>query len=127
MVRKVLACLLVGFLLASCDSYTTDMEGKWQLERIESESGISQVDTVWYNFQTSLFQYQIYDQSTRSYRTSDGFNTYEKDKLVLRLFSENILPYTDWNTSVRDFIVEKKNRNALILSSEGKKYYFRRF
>ncbi|HBK28997.1 MAG TPA: hypothetical protein DDZ04_04080 [Parabacteroides sp.] len=127
MVRKVLACLLVGFLLTSCDSYTTDMEGKWQLERIESESGISQVDTVWYNFQTSLFQYQIYDQSTRSYRTSDGFNTYEKDKLVLRLFSENILPYTDWNTSVRDFIVEKKNRNALILSSEGKKYYFRRF
>ena len=127
MVRKVLACLLVGFLLTSCDSYTTDMEGKWQLERIESESGISQVDTVWYNFQTSLFQYQIYDQSTRSYRTSDGFNTYEKDKLVLRLFSENILPYNDWNTSVRDFIVEKKNRNALILSSEGKKYYFRRF
>lgn len=127
MVRNVLMCLFIGFLLASCDSYTTEMEGKWQLERIESDNEISQVDTVWYNFQTSLFQYQIYDRKIGSYWTSQGFNTYEKNKLVLQLFSEKILPYTDWDSTVRDFTVEKKSHNRLILSSEGKKYYFRRF
>ena len=127
MIKKVLTCLFASFLLTACDSYTTDLEGKWQLERIESGNQISQVDTVWYNFQTSLFQYQLYNTTTQAYKTADGFNTYEKGKLVLQLFSEGILPYTDWTSRERDFSVEIKGHNTLILSSEGKKYYFRRY
>ena len=74
--------------LGACDTMTTNLEGKWQLNQIESEGNVATVDTVWYNFQTTLFQYQIYDRSSDSYRYSYGYNFYEGDQLTLQLLSD---------------------------------------
>ena len=35
--------------LGACDTMTTNLEGKWQLNQIESEGNVATVDTVWYN------------------------------------------------------------------------------
>lgn len=126
----IAASILLG--LSACDTMTTDLEGKWQLNQIESAGNTVTVDTVWYNFQTTLFQYQIYDCASDSYRYSNGYNFYEGDQLKLQLLSDphpvqEFLPYTDWSEATRDFTVEKVSNKQLILSSEGKRYIFKKY
>ncbi len=126
----VIVCAL--YILSGCNKMNTDLEGKWQLNRIESNGDVSVVDTVWYNFQTSLFQYQIYKPGEDVYIHQLGFNYYDDDKLSLELISDprpvkNFLIYTDWTETKRDFIVEKVGNKELILECQGKRYYFKKF
>ncbi len=132
MKKRLIIAASVLIALSACDTMSTDLEGKWQLNQIECGGEISAVDTVWYNFQTTLFQYQIYDRSSDRYRYSYGYNFYEGDQLKLQLLSDphpvgEFLPYTDWHEVTRNFCVEKVTHKQLILSSEGKKYIFKKF
>ena len=128
----LLISLLAIFLWSACDSHTTEFEGKWQLTEIECAGDVTPVDTVWYNFQTSLFQYQIYDRTTDQYLAVHGYHTYENGILSLDLFQStederNFLERTDWNSAQRSFSVEEISREKLILSDDGKRYIFRKF
>lgn len=127
-----LGSLLAGFLWNACDSYTTEFEGKWQLTEVESAGVVTSVDTVWYNFQTSLFQYQIYDRATDQYLAVHGYHTYEDGILSLDLFQSteaerDFLMRTDWNSAQRSFSVDEISRKKLVLSDDGKRYIFRKF
>ena len=128
----LLISLLAIFLWSACDSHTTEFEGKWQLAEIECAGDVTPVDTVWYNFQTSLFQYQIYDRTTDQYLAVHGYHTYENGILSLDLFQStederNFLERTDWDSAQRSFSVEEISREKLILSDDGKRYIFRKF
>lgn len=128
----LLSPLLAIFLWSACDSHTTEFEGKWQLAEIEYAGNVTPVDTVWYNFQTSLFQYQIYDRTTDQYLAVHGYHTYENGILSLDLFQStederNFLERTDWDSAQRSFSVEEISREKLILSDDGKRYIFRKF
>lgn len=128
----LLLSLLAIFLWSACDSHTTEFEGKWQLAEIECAGDVTPVDTVWYNFQTSLFQYQIYDRTTDQYLAVHGYHTYENGILSLDLFQStederNFLERTDWDSAQRSFSVEEISREKLILSDDGKRYIFRKF
>jgi len=128
----LLLSLLAIFLWSACDSHTTEFEGKWQLAEIEYAGNVTPVDTVWYNFQTSLFQYQIYDRTTDQYLAVHGYHTYENGILSLDLFQStederNFLERTDWDSAQRSFSVEEISREKLILSDDGKRYIFRKF
>ena len=131
----LLGSLLAGFLWNACDSYTTEFEGKWQLTEVESAGVVTSVDTVWYNFQTSLlslFQYQIYDRATDQYLAVHGYHTYEDGILSLDLFQSteaerDFLMRTDWDSAQRSFSVDEISRKKLILSDDGKRYIFRKF
>lgn len=128
----LLLSLLAIFLWSACDSHTTEFEGKWQLAEIEYAGNVTPVDTVWYNFQTSLFQYQIYDRTTDQYLAVHGYHTYENGILSLDLFQStederNFLERTDWDSAQRSFSVEEICREKLILSDDGKRYIFRKF
>ncbi|RHJ91809.1 hypothetical protein DW095_09335 [Bacteroides sp. AM07-16] len=127
----IAVCLL---LLAACsDDIYDKLDGKWQLQQVEENGIVQNVDTIYYNFQTSLFMYQIYDPGLDDYRQSFGFNTKEGDnKLLIELTSnpkpvESFLKYTDWPTPQKVFIIEKADRKKLILESDGKRYIFRKF
>ena len=118
--------------LGACDTMTTNLEGKWQLNQIESEGNVATVDTVWYNFQTTLFQYQIYDRATDQYLAVHGYHTYEDGILSLDLFQSteaerDFLMRTDWDSAQRSFSVDEISRKKLILSDDGKRYIFRKF
>lgn len=128
----LLISLLAIFLWSACDSHTTEFEGKWQLAEIEYAGNVTPVDTVWYNFQTSLFQYQIYDRTTDQYLAVHGYHTYENGIFSLDLFQStederNFLERTDWDSAQRSFSVEEISREKLILSDDGKRYIFRKF
>jgi len=130
-----LACSLL-FLFA-CDKIfwqvsgkEADLQGKWQMD---------DADTVYYNFQKSLFQYQIY-------RTKDvmsgvfGYYYLRGDTgIELRLlreyanFSLNHLGWdtlrsaTGQDTICKEFKIEKFTKKQLILYSNNREMSFRKF
>lgn len=121
-------------LLAACSNDVYDkLEGKWQIQQVEENGIVQNIDTIYYNFQTSLFMLQIYDPARDYFRHSYGFNTKEGDnKLLLELTSNpgpvsDFLKYTDWTSPQRMFTIEKVDHSKLILESEGKRYTFRKF
>jgi hypothetical protein len=119
---------------ASCSSDIGDrLEGKWQMREIEVDGKVQKVDTIYYNFQTSLFMYQIYRPANDTYGHCYGFKMMEtKNQVLLELtdYSVNVSKFllqTDWESPSRRFIVEEVTEKRLVLKSDGKRYTFRRF
>lgn len=137
MIKRIIVALLAGmFVLASCSKDDNDkLEGKWQLRQMEADGVTIEVDTVFYNFQTSLFRYQIYVPETDGMRYQYGYKDLEEEnRLVLELTTvdptypaEDFLRYTDWKSVKESFIIEKLTGTKLILRREGKRYIFRKF
>lgn len=120
-------------LIACGDSLERHLEGKWQLKTVEQNGQVETVDTVWYNFQNSLFEYQIYVPAVDSVRNMYGYKTLADDRhLELELVShfitiKDFLPLTDWSSYKRTFQIEESTGSRLILSSEGKTYTFKKY
>lgn len=136
--KRVIAAMVCSLLLmTSCSKDAEDkLLGKWQLKEVIDPNGdMQKVDTVWYNFQTSVFMYQIYDPSREDYdyRKSYGYNRVEEEnRLWIQLIGdpqpvEEFLKYTDWPSYQRTFIIEKLTGKELVLSSDNKQYIFRKF
>ena len=119
-------------LIACGDSLERQLEGKWQLKTVEQNGQIETVDTVWYNFQNSLFEYQVYVPAIDSVRNMYGYKTLVDDQhLELELVSyfitiKDFLPLTDWSSPKRTFQIEESSGSRLTLSSEGKTYTFKK-
>ena len=133
-VLKIGIGITLAVTLAACGKENESaLEGKWQLKTVETDGLARKVDTVWYNFQTSLFEYQMYDPTTDTYRWNYGFNTLNADgTLELELIHygkplEEFLPYTDWTSPKRTFTIEHASSGKLILSDNGKTYSFEKF
>jgi hypothetical protein len=127
---------IAGFLsiclagLVACSKDMDDkLDGKWQIQQIEANGNVQKIDTIFYNFQTSLFLYQIYDVRTNGYPGRYGFKTMKGDnELLLQLeTSDDFLKQTDWTSKERTFTIEKVTGKELILTGEGKRYTFRKF
>lgn len=133
MVRNILIAFCV-ILLASCSKDTgSKLFGKWQLQKVETSGDVQNVDTVYFNFEHSLFMYQVYVTEIDSFRHQYGYNTLEGEKtLLLELENDptpisKFLPYTDWDSAKQTYTIEKLESKQLILSREGKTYTFRKF
>ena len=133
MVRNILIAFCV-ILFVSCSKDTeSKLFGKWQLQKVETSGDVQNVDTVYFNFEHSLFMYQVYVAKTNSFRHQYGYNALEGEKtLLLELENDpgpvsKFLPYTDWNSAKQTYTIDKLNTKQLILSCEGKTYTFRKF
>lgn len=131
---KNLVIAVCLFLFASCSNdLETKLNGKWQLQQVEADGNVQHVDTIFFNFQHSLFMFQISNPVTKAEHVSFGFNTIEGDnQLILELTDNpspvsNFLQYTDWTSGTRTYTIEKSTRKELILFSEDKRYTFRKF
>ena len=128
--RYAIAICVIAGLMACDNTLDSQLEGKWQLKAVEQAGQIESVDTVWYNFQTSLFEYQVYIPAIDSVRNMYGYKTVIDDQhLELELVSyfitiKDFLPLTDWCSPKRNFQIEKVTSSDLVLSSEGKTYRF---
>ena len=59
MVRNILIAFCV-ILFVSCSKDTeSKLFGKWQLQKVEASGDVQNVDTVYFNFELSLFIYQV--------------------------------------------------------------------
>lgn len=130
----VAACAVA--VLTACQKVTHTLEGKWQLSAVEADGRVSEVDTVWYNFQTSLFEYQVYIPATGEYLRKFGYKTLSDDetRLDLELIEDynkpplkEFLRRTDWSAAKRSFTIEESSVTRLVLSGDGKRYTFKRF
>ena len=130
---RVMVLLVSLFLLASCDKPERQLEGKWLLKEVEENGVVTPVDTVWYNFQTSLFQYQIYDRASDTYQVCYGYKVMnDEHSLDLELTFDyegvrDFLPLTDWDSAKRHFEIESLTGKELRLSGDGKRYHFSKF
>lgn len=127
-----IACFVVA--LVSCNKVEQKLEGKWQLKTVEANGVVQTVDTVWYNFQTSLFEYQLYDPAKYVYRTNFGYKTLEGDtRLDLELVNyvgtplEQFMRYTDWTSPKQTFTIVQSSVTNLVMSCEGRTYTFKKF
>lgn len=131
--RMIALCGGLLSLIACGDSLERQLEGKWQLKTVEQNGQIETVDTVWYNFQNSLFEYQVYVPAIDSVRNMYGYKTLVDDQhLELELVSyfitiKDFLPLTDWSSPKRTFQIEESSGSRLTLSSEGKTYTFKKY
>ncbi|MDR0536894.1 MAG: lipocalin-like domain-containing protein [Tannerellaceae bacterium] len=134
-IQNIGCFFLLSLVFLSCSNETDDkLDGKWQLQKVEINGTAFDVDTIYYNFQTSLFMYQIYQPSSNSFKHCFGFKTVEDNKqLFLELTPYGsisipaFLPYTDWSASKRNFSIEQLNNTRLVLKGDGKSYVFRKF
>lgn len=133
MVRNIWIVVCV-ILFAACSKDTeSKLFGKWQLQKVEANGVVQDVDTVYFNFEHSLFMYQVYVAEIDSFRHQYGYNTLEGDKTLLLELENNprpihkFLPYTDWDSSKHTYTIDELKSKQLILSSEGKTYTFRKF
>ena len=133
MVRNILIAVC-AFLFVACSKDTeSKLFGKWQLQQVEANGIIQEADTVYFNFEHSLFMYQVYLPAVDSFRHSYGYNTLEGDKTILLELTnmpglvQKFLPYTDWDSAKRTYTIDKLTTKQLLLSSEGKSYTFRKF
>lgn len=133
-IKTALVALVLGLACGGCDnSLEQKLEGKWQLKEVKQPEGlVERVDTVWYNFQTSLFEYQLYVPALDSMRNLYGYKTLlGTDSLELELISyfnttQNFLPLTDWSAPKRLFRIVEQRGNRLVLESDGKEYHFKK-
>lgn len=124
----LLAFGLMCLSVMSCSKdEETELDGKWQLQQIAQNGEVQHTDTIFYNFQNTLFMYQTYSPSTDVYRKSYGYKAQQGSELSLEILSIDFLPFTDWSSVKRTFTIEKHDRKQLILVSDGKTYTFRKF
>jgi hypothetical protein len=136
--KKILFFVICSiFLFVSCDKIILDVEGneadlqgKWQMDR---------ADTVYYNFQKSLFQYQIYQEKDKmSYAL--GYYILQGDTAInLKLLSGQSslsLKHLNWDTIYdatgqavisKAFKIEKLTNKKLVLSSTSEILSFHKF
>jgi len=122
--------LIAILLLIACDKETSPLlVGKWQLKTVEKNGEVSAIDTVWYNFQSeSIFAFQIYESQYDRYLLFEGLRTQKNNEISIELFNKWIVNHSDWSGVKRSFVIDRINKNHLILrSEEGYLYSFIKF
>ena len=123
--------------LISCDKLfvgisgmEADLQGKWQQDN---------ADTVFYNFQNSLFAYQIYLNKVTIKQVFGYYNMYGDTAIDLRLLSEyadfslkplgwdTLYSATGQDTIFKSFKIEELTSKKLILRSDNGKTSFHKF
>ncbi|MDR3269419.1 MAG: lipocalin-like domain-containing protein [Tannerella sp.] len=129
----IVICVL--WTLTGCRKEISEqLQGKWQLKTVEQSGRVTNVDTVWYNFQSeSLFMYQVYRAESDVFIHQYGYKT-ESDANTIRLELtsyprpvDDFLSVTDWEERAHTFTVEKINAQQLILRRDDKTYCFIKF
>jgi hypothetical protein len=132
MTKNILIVISILFCFACSKDEQSKLSGKWQMQQIEIDGNTISVDTIYFNFESGLFQYQIYSPATNNYRAWLGYNTVNNgNQLLLELNDQkNISQFihlTDWSEGKRMYTIDKLSGKQLVLSSENKTYTFRKF
>ena len=136
---RLFLVICIVFFFCSCDKIflgvegkEADLQGKWQMNN---------ADTVYYNFQNNLFQYQVYREKNQSL-VAYGYYILHGDTAIdlqlLRMKSYLPLDHLGWDTiysSISDgndticksFRIEQLTSKKLILSSNIGDITFHKF
>ena len=137
MKKTVFFVISIILFMVSCDKLfvgvtgkEVDLQGKWQIDN---------ADSVYYNFQNSLFQYQIYTKENNISDVYGYYTLYEDTAIELRLlreYSQISLDHLKWDTLYsatgqdticKIFNLDKFTKKELILSSDKGKISLHKF
>lgn len=121
-------------VLVSCrDEYLDKgIEGRWQLREIINEDGsVSEVDTIFYSFKKSVFEY-LKLRDPYNYFHCFGNYKIEDKTLKINVSHDSFEPegydqYFDWNSYDRNFQIKEHTSSRLQLEYEGIILKFRRY
>jgi hypothetical protein len=136
--NKLFLVICSAFFFCSCDKIFLDVEGKeadlqgkWQMDN---------ADTVYYNFQKKLFQYQIYLKKDSLSEGLYGYYVLHGDTAIdlqlLRQYASFSLDYLGWDTIrasngndtiCKSFKIKQLTNKQLILSSGSENISFHKF
>ncbi len=122
--------LLMSLFAACSNNLERKIEGKWQLKTVSEGDKVTVVDTVYYNFQNTLFMYQIANGAPGTNTSRYGYKTEQNDGKELLLELEDIKfveDRTDWTELNTLFTVESVSNSKLTLKTNGKTYQFNKF
>ena len=134
--RKINHFIPLFFTLLSLIGCSKDidhrLEGKWQLNEVVRDGAVSQIDTVWYSFQNTLFELRVYNPARDSAWYMSGYRNQEENNLQLELVTGNtdlydFLPRTDWTGRKRSFIIENLDNGKLTLRDGEILYRLKRY
>jgi len=133
---KIFFVICSVFFFYSCDKIflgvdgkEADLQGKWQMDN---------ADTVYYNFQNNLFQYQIYLEKNKLSMVY-GYYIMQGDSIdlrLLRIYASFPMDYLGWDTIpgpygndtiCKSFKIEQLTSKRLILSSDNEDISFHKF
>lgn len=128
----LLLAVAIVFALYSCNkSDDQQLRGKWQLRTVletdsigENET-VSQIDTIFYNFDNHIFFLQ----------TGGGLMGYyemRNDSICIEIVDDvykdpNYLNMFGWNSPRRNFRIEELTNNRLRLKETNRELVFRKF
>lgn len=133
---KLFLSLFLSFSLSglySCsDDENSNLEGRWQLNQIETSEGKKQnVDTIFYSFHRNVFQYLKLTSDTETFM---GFGNYtiSGGEIKIDLVWDSFRPYEcdtclEWSSLSRKFLVKKNTSSVLELESEGEILYLKKY
>ena len=136
--RKTLIFVICSLVfLLSCDDMfvrisgkEAELQGKWKMDN---------ADTVYYNFQNSIFQYQIYRKENSISHVYGYYTLYGDTALDIRLLTEYAnfsLDYLKWDTLYsttnqdtifKSYKIEKFTKKQLTLYSDNERTSFHKF
>ena len=122
--------LLMSLFAACSNNLERQIEGKWQLKTVSEGDKVTVVDTVYYNFQNTLFMYQIANGAPGTNAIMYGYKTEQNDGKELLLELEDVKfveDRTDWTELNTLFTVESVSNSKLTLKTNGKTYQFNKF
>lgn len=129
MIKNLVLGMTLLLMMACSNDNESKLFGKWQMTESEFNGQVTKVDTIFYNFQHELFEYQIVSPDAGVNMSRFGFcKMPNAEQLDLELTDgTGFLQYTDWSSDKRTFTIDQISGKKLILSSDGKRYYFHKF
>lgn len=132
--RWLLPVLLTCCFLSGCQKETASLiEAKWQLREMLFMDGTKiRVDSIFYNFQKGTFS-AIRMRSNDEYKSFMGSYVLNGvDELTINLHLkegelEEIPDDIGWDSEEKRFRVESISTSDMCLSSDNKKYLFRKY
>lgn len=130
--------------LTSCmqnNGYIGDLWGQWRLEEITTDKMVEECDTVFFSFQSNVFQVRKVIYSSYDYTAFTGL--YERsDEMIkfdfLNFNSNDIVTAEDSAAMLQElqrlyiyevsptFDIKSLNRNNMILQHNNHEYYFKK-
>ena len=68
------------------------------MQQVESDGQVTTVDTIYFNFQNTLFMYQIYSPKSDSFRSEYGFNNMPDNNSIVIELTDNPVPVASFFT-----------------------------
>lgn len=122
--------IVLLFAISGCEGnkFTTTLDGKWEVVKIEEAKGdISVYAPLFFNFQNTVFSIQWFSKETGSFKQGYGILDYQEGKQIFLTLKEApvsffpVMKLLQWDKNKCTYQFEKNKRQLKLI--DGKTIY----